>query len=44
VRAVKAGQPAAPAELPGLVLNDDTGKSTEAAEAVLRHAAPLALA
>jgi hypothetical protein len=30
--------------LPGLVLNDDTGKPTEAVEAVLRHAAPLALA
>jgi tRNA1(Val) A37 N6-methylase TrmN6 len=44
LRAVKAGQPAVPADLPGLVLNDDNGKPTAAAEAVLRHAAALALA
>jgi tRNA1(Val) A37 N6-methylase TrmN6 len=44
VRAVKGGQPAAPVTLSGLVLNDEGGKPTDAAEAVLRHAAPLALA
>jgi tRNA1(Val) A37 N6-methylase TrmN6 len=44
VRAVKGGEQAAPADLPGLVLNHDNGKPTEAAEAVLRHASSLALA
>ncbi|HEY2754782.1 MAG TPA: methyltransferase [Pseudolabrys sp.] len=44
VRAIKAGQPAARADLPGLVLNGNDGKPTAAAEVVLRHATSLALA
>ena len=44
VRAVKGATAAAPVTLSGLVLNDASGKPTDAAEAVLRHAAPLALA
>ncbi len=43
VRAEKSGQ-GAPAELPGLMLNDAQGRPTPAAEAVLREAQPLALA
>jgi tRNA1(Val) A37 N6-methylase TrmN6 len=44
VRAIKGGEAAALKYLPGLMLNGDDGKPTDAAEAVLRHAAPLALA
>jgi tRNA1(Val) A37 N6-methylase TrmN6 len=44
VRALKGDEPAATDDLPGLVLNHDNGKPTEAAEAVLRHASSLALA
>jgi tRNA1(Val) A37 N6-methylase TrmN6 len=44
VRALKASDPAARHDAPALVLNDDNGKPTAAAEAVLRHAAPLPLA
>jgi tRNA1(Val) A37 N6-methylase TrmN6 len=44
VRAIKGGKSTARADLPGLVLNGDDGKPTGAAEAVLRHAEPLALA
>jgi tRNA1(Val) A37 N6-methylase TrmN6 len=44
VRAMKGATAAAPVTLSGLVLNDERGKPTDAAEAVLRHAAPLALA
>lgn len=43
VRAVKGGAGRRP-DLPALELNDDTGKPSAAAEAVLREAKPLALA
>lgn len=43
VRAVKAGE-GAPSHLPGLVLNDEAGRPTEAAEAVLRGGEILRLA
>jgi hypothetical protein len=37
----KTGARAAPSEHPGIVLNDAAGKSSVAAEAVLRAARPL---
>jgi tRNA1(Val) A37 N6-methylase TrmN6 len=44
VRAVKGGGAGRLPDAPVLVLNDDAGKPTEAAEAVLREARPLEFA
>lgn len=43
VRAVKGGSSGRPLHLPGLLLNDDDGRPTAAAEAVLRGGEPLPL-